>query len=68
LKSAIKSKVIWINSLMLAITGGLAAYETYIPFLQSVLPGDATIWILTLFAVNNIINIILRFLTKESLK
>lgn len=53
---------------MLAITGGLAAYETYIPFLQSVLPGDATIWILALFATNNIVNIVLRYLTKESLR
>lgn len=68
MKSALKSKVIWINSLLLAVTGGLAAYEAYIPFLQSVLPGDATVWILALFAANNVINIFLRYLTKDSLR
>jgi len=67
MKSAIRSKVIWVNSLLLTVTGGLAAYEAYIPFLQSVLPGDATVWILALFAANNVINIVLRFLTKDSL-
>lgn len=67
MKSAIRSKVIWVNSLLLTVTGGLAAYESYIPFLQSVLPGDATVWILALFAVNNVVNIVLRFLTKDSL-
>lgn len=67
MKSAIRSKVIWVNSLLLTVTGGLAAYESYIPFLQSVLPGEATVWILALFAVNNVVNIVLRFLTKDSL-
>ena len=67
MKSAIRSKVIWVNSLLLTVTGGLAPYESYIPFLQPVLPGDATVWILALFAVNNVVNIVLRFLTKDSL-
>lgn len=68
MKKPTQSKIVWLNSLFLAITAGVATYEAYMPFLQNVLPGDATVWILAFFAVNNIANVVLRFFTTESIR
>ncbi|SCX94689.1 hypothetical protein SAMN05216420_101415 [Nitrosospira sp. Nl5] len=68
MKQKRKSKTLWFNGLLGALSTGLAGLEFFTGFLKEFVPGWVYVALLLVCAANNAINWLLRLKTTEAVK